>query len=283
MKKPVNILALLILPLTLMIFIISCQEEEDNDHQPDIIPVMVFSDRGGVWGLDEKGVKQLITNRIVDHYRLIVGVEVLGDLLYVHNNYVVSVYDLSGNLIKDIEISREVSYPLTFCILPDSSFAFLDNKNDKVSFTSASGEFIEEIDMGDKTVETLQNVHGLVIDSCLIVANIGDSLVMKINFFNYENSILPIKADGDLDYFNNTFYWCSGQTVHKAVPDLVEYEILCNLPAYNAAGIAIDKNGQFAYVTTNFGNKIFKVDLINGSCAAFISGLDYPEDIEWIK
>jgi len=281
MKKSIN---RIILPFLLSILVFgSCGEGDEEDNQDNITPVMVFSDRDGVWGLDQEGTKKLITDRIVDPYILDFGVEVLNGLLYVQNNYVISVYNLSGNLIEDIEISEDVSYPLDFCILPDSSFAFLDNENDKVSFTSASGEFITEVHMKNPSPEELQNVDAVVVDSNLVVSNTGDGTVMKINLYTFESLIHSIHTKGSLDYNNGNFYCGDVSTIYKFLQDSPDSNLLCTLPEGNITGIATDNKGRYAYITMNFGNKIYVVDLENGDFEIFITGLSYPNDIEWIK
>ncbi|WP_340112559.1 YncE family protein [Maribellus mangrovi] len=273
---------ILVIVVLQLMFTYSCQDNQE-EILPEIVPKMIFCDNAGVWRVDEKGNKRLIDIENFEYRPLNVGVEVQNDTIYVHNNYIVSVIDLSGNHIRDISISPEVSYPLQFCILPDGRFAFLDNKNDKVSFTTATGEFILDVPMENPSPENLQNVNGVVVDSFLIVANTGYGTVLSINLNSYQSSIHLLQALGDIDFCNGIFYHCDGRFIYRAKPDAYENELICTFMGYNAVGLAVDENGTYAYITMNFANKIYKVDLVNDSYLLFMDELNYPTDIEWVK
>jgi len=41
--------------------------------------------------------------------------------------------------------------------------------------------------------------------------------------------------------------------------------------------------GSYAYTVSNFGGAIYKVDIYTGEYQTFVTGLDYPEDIEFVR
>ncbi len=250
---------------------------------PECIPAegfYIFSDRDGIWIVTYLGEQMLFNGNGSG------DVEVMEGKVYHHLGHEVTVYDLSGNLPRSIAIDNLIESPYKMCVLPGENMAFLDNRLDLVSFTNSSGELLTSLPLMDQSPDdNLQSVYGVVVGNSLIISEDGNSQLVRIDLDNFQRSVFRNFGHlsgwlGDIDYADGTYYMVQSQKIFSFREG--EEEILVGiLPEGNNTGIAI--LGNFALVTSNHGNKLYRVNLQNGSYEVLLDDLNYPEDIELIK
>jgi hypothetical protein len=248
---------------------------------PECIPAegfYILSDRDGTWIVTPLG-EQILFNG--DGSR---DVEVMEGKIYLHWGHEVKVYDLAGNLRRSIAIDNLIEYAYKMCVLPGENMAFLDNERDLVSFTNSSGELLTSLPLMDQSPDdNLQSVYGVVVGNSLIISEDGSSQLVRIDLDNYQRSVFRNFGHlsgwlGDIDFADGTYYMVQSQKIFS-FREGEEETLVCILPEGNNTGIAI--LGNFAYVT--HGNKLYRVNLQNGSYEVLLGDLNFPEDIELIR
>lgn len=250
---------------------------------PECIPdegIFIFSDRNGTWLMYQDGAKILFNS---EGSR---DIEIFESKIYIHWGHNVSVYDPFGSLIRGIAIDSRIAYPYKMCVLPGENMAFLDNERDTVSFTNSAGELVKTVSFtGQPPDDNLQSVNGVVAENSLIICEDGNTQLVRINLDNFEWSVfrnfqhLPGWLS-DVDYADGTFYMTQSQKFFSFREDNGE-NLVVELPDYHNTGIAV--LGNFAYITSNFGNKIYRVNVQNGHYEVILDDADRPGDIELIK
>ena len=242
--------------------------------------VLIFSDKDGTWLLNHEGVKTLFNS---DGGR---DLEVFENKIYLHWGHDVSVYDPEGNLIRSIAVDNRIAYPYKMSVLPGENLAFLNNDNDTVSFTNSAGELVKSMSFTNAPPdESLQSVNGVVVENNLIISEDGNSQLVRIDLGNYQWSVFKDFQHlpgwlGDIDYADGTYYMAQSTKIFSFTEDEGE-NLVCELPEGNNTGLAV--HGNFAYVTSNFGNKVYRVNLQNGSFEVMVGDANYPQDIELIN
>jgi hypothetical protein len=238
----------------------------------------LFSDRDGIWRMAHTGERTLFASATSSQ------VEVQGNHVYVNYSSDISVYDLQGNLVRTVQVDDRISGYL--CVLPEEHFAFLNNSTDTVSFANPDGDFITAVSMtGNEPDGTSQNLNGVVVNNQLIISEDGENHLIGIDLSNYERYIFRDFEHltgwlSDIDYSNGTYYLCQSQKIFAFKND--ENELLIStLPDYHNMGIAV--LGDFGYIASNFGNKIYRINLRNGDYQVLVNDANYPKDIELIK
>jgi hypothetical protein len=240
---------------------------------------LVFSDRDGTWRLTHEGVK---TSFVTDANR---DIEVFENKVYLKYGRNISIYNYLGGFLGSLTIDNRI-FVGAMCLLPGGDFAFLNNSNDSVSFVSSSGVLLRKMSFTNQPPDDiLQAISGLVVGNQLIISEDGNNHLIAINLDNYEWSVFKDFEHlpgwlGDIDYQDGTFYMCKSQEVYSFGKD-EDAELICTLPEGNNIDIAV--HGNFAYVTSNFGNKVYRINLQNGSYESFLIGLNYPQDMELLR
>ncbi|MGP8322618.1 MAG: hypothetical protein ACT6FG_01300 [Methanosarcinaceae archaeon] len=242
--------------------------------------VLIFSDSDGTWLLNHEGVK---TPYKSDGNR---DLEVFENKIYIHWGHNVSVYNPQGDLIRSIAVDNRITNPYKMCVLPGENLAFFDNYRDTVSFTNSAGELVKTMSFTNAPPgENLQSVNGVVVENSLIISEDGNNQLVRIDLDNYQWSVFKDFQHltgwlGDIDYANGNYYMVQSTKIYSFTEDEGE-NLVCELPEGNNIGLAV--HGNFAYVTSNFGNKVYRVNLQNGSYEIILSEANYPEDIELIE
>jgi hypothetical protein len=212
------------------------------------------------------------------------SLDILGDKLYViRDSKHISVYTINGVFLRDITIPSPVKYFLSFVILPDERIALLDNSYDKVYFIDSFGKFITSVNILDEPDSRLQNVHGVIVNYKLILSEDGYKHILQIDLTTFQKTIfkdlseLPLSWLGAITYSNGYYYVCGPSSIYK-FSESGDVTKIAEIPDYNIVGIVIVDN--FAYVSVNFGGKIYKVDLESGVSEVFVSGLNHPRDLK---
>ena len=239
----------------------------------------IFSDRDGLWLLNHEGTRSMfleLSGR---------GVEVYNNRIYVHWGLNVEVYSLDANLLRTISLDSRIPSPAGLVVLAGENMAVLDNSSDSVYFTNSAGELLASVSMtGDPPGGNLQIVNGIVVGNSLIVSEDGNSNVVRFDLSNYKRSVLKSFDHlpgwlGDIAYWEGRFYVAKWNTIHQFIDD--SEMVVATMPEGNNVGMAV--KGNFAYVTSNFGNKIYRANLRDGSLEVLIDDANYPQDIELIE
>lgn len=237
----------------------------------------VFSDDDGTWLMNHEGERLLFAGTGGRN------VEVYEDRIYIKSVREISVFNRDGSLYGRIDIDSRIEMALIMCVLPDGNLAFLDNENDLVSFTNPYGELIHEMSLsGVAADESLQNVRGVVVDNGLIISVDGNNRIIRIDLDTYEWSVFRDFQHltgwlGDIDHAEGTYYLCQSRKLYS-FREGEEEQLICELPEGNNAGIAV--LGDFAYVVSYGGNKVYRVNVHSGDYDVIVSDANYPQDIE---
>ena len=223
------------------------------------------------------------SKQIFEHIKSGYSLEILGDKLYV-NQYsgYISVYTTEGVFLRNIAIPSSVTHFITFVILPDERIALLDNQYDKVYFLDSSGNFITSVNILDVPDNHLQNVDGVVVNNELILSEDGNNHILQINLTTYQKTIFKDLSEipswlGAITYSNGYYYLCGPSSIYRFSENSGATKV-AEIPDYNIVGIVVVND--YAYVSVNFGGKIYKVDLKSGISEVLTSGLNYPQDLE---
>jgi len=219
----------------------------------------------------------------IDH----VNVEIYGNSIFTlkYNQRSINVFSRNQSFLGTISLPEEVAYSVNFLVLPDSRFAMLDNKNDKVYFINSQGKYLKTVDILESSDSELQNLDGVVVGNSLILSENGHNQLLKIDLQTYQVSIFRDFSNlvgwlSDIAYHDGKFYICQAQNIYSFVEGHQE-TLICTLPEGNNTGLVIV--GNFGFVTSNFGNKVYKIDLSTGEWEVFVPELDYPSDIEILQ
>jgi hypothetical protein len=269
------ILALTLISILTPAFNVQIVKAESVSHQL----ILYTSTRDGVIRVFLNGSKQ-----ILEHVRSGYSLEILGNRIYV-NQYpgYISVYTTEGVFLKNINIPSSVSYFITFVVLPDERIALLDNENDKVYFIDSLGNFITKVDILEAPDNHLQNLDGIVINNKLIISEDGNKHIIQIDLMTYKKTIfkdmskIPEVWLGAITYSNGYYYVCGPSSIYK-FSENGDVSKIAEIPDYNIVGIVVVDD--YAYVSVNFGGKIYKVDLRSGISEVLTSNLNYPLDLE---
>jgi hypothetical protein len=212
------------------------------------------------------------------------NVEILGTHIFIQGTSSVTELDHLGNVVQTIESSNSDARGINFSMLPGGGFAFLSNELDTVHFVDPSGTFLETVAMPDPSPDELQNVDGVVVGNRLIVSDNGNHDVLAFDLTTREASIFRSFHEwspwlGAIDYADGTYFLCDPDDVRYFTEEGEVHE-LCTLPAGNITGIAVV--GSYAYAIVNFSGTLYRIDARTGEYTVLRSGLDYPQDIEYL-
>ena len=178
------------------------------------------------------------------------------------------------SLIRTIVPS--VSGYYNFLPLPGDRFALFSNTLDVVFVIDNTGSLLTTANLLPQRDSRAQEVEGVVVGDQLIISENGNRQVMQLNLNTYQMSVFKdlnsissqINWLGAITYDQGTFYIVQPNRVYKFT-ETGTPELICTLPAQNNTGIAV-RDG-YAYVSNNFGNSIYKIDLSDGSFETFKS------------
>lgn len=145
-------------------------------------PTFLGSGDGSISWIDSGGATELIP---YNGRRL----ELYDGKLYLLDNREVTVIDLETGARHNIPIPPTVEYVLNFTVLPDSSIALLDNRNDRVDFLDPTGDHLATVAMPIRSKSQWQNLAGVVVDRRLILSEDGYQRLLAIDLDSYDVSV----------------------------------------------------------------------------------------------
>lgn len=210
--------------------------------------------------------------------------------LYVHahsfslDEWAIHVLDLEGNLLEILEFPEEVTWSAGFTILPDGRFAVYNNDDDEVYFLNSDFSYQTKIAVAKNG--SRQVMKGIVVGNDLILCENGFQKLLKIDLNTYDVtefrdfSHLNESFLASLAYSDGIFYLGGRNNIYSFKEGEPE-KLVATLPT--VANVDIEVDGKYAFVASNFGGKIYQIDLSDGSFSDFISLILNPQDIEIVK
>jgi len=216
------------------------------------------------------------------------GLEIRDNRLYVtEKTYggAIVVYDLTGHYLESIPTPAAAAKYLDFVALPDRRFALLDNQNDKAFFIDDSGRLLATTSLLTPADNHLQTLKGIVVGNRLILSHDGNNQVLAVDLATYRLSIfknlgyLPGLL-GDIAYANGTYYLVVGGRWVYSFTESGNPVLVGGIPEGNATGICV--LDDFAYLSVNSANRVYRLDLRTGEARVLASDLKYLRDIECV-
>jgi len=207
-------------------------------------------------------------------------VEVLGERIFLAGYGGIEEIDHQGMSLGGAQSNPSVSGYLT--LLPDLGFAIITNWTDMIYLCGPDGAVQDSMAIPNGSVETLQNIDGVVSGNRLIVSENGHNEVFAVDLTTHGASVFRAVQDGQgwlgaIDHRAGTFYLCRSSRI-QSFEEAGEIREICELPEGNITGIAVTE--RFAYVVINHTGSLFRVDLTTGEFHRAATGLSYPQDIE---
>lgn len=264
------------------------------------VSVTVSDGRGGTAG-DEAHIKVLggtflvqtgggLTAVDIDGNSFVVStltgpVEVLGDRIFVKaSSHTIWEYDCACQLVGSVPIPDIIPYPYIHCVLPDGGFAWLDNRDDRIDITDAQGDHVIAIAMPETSPDNSQSVDGVVVGNSLIVSETGTRKLIEVDLATHAASIYKDLSAiggwiGALAYSEGIYYICQCVKLHHFTEagDAVE---LCTFDQGCLTGVTVVDD--YLYIVINSPGEMYKINKTTGEKELFLSGLSYPQDIEYI-
>ncbi len=212
------------------------------------------------------------------------SIEVLGTQIYLKGGRSIREIDHQGQLLRDIEISSPIVSGHDFVMLPGGGFIFAANGSDSVHFMNASGTYLGSVGMPNPS-PNLQNIDGVVVDDRVIVSDNGNNDLLAFDIGTHAGSIFRSFPNwggwlGAIDYADGLFYLCGSRSI-RAFTEAGEPRDVATLPQDNITGIVVV--GSYAYVVVNFEGALHRVDVRTGEDEILLTGLNYPQDIEYLS
>jgi len=206
------------------------------------------------------------------------SLEVLKDELYA-GDYVVRVYSLNGDLRRAISLPAQVKG--LYEVLPDGRLVFLDNQDDQIYVINQSSTVLATKSMGHAPDGSYQNCSGVVVGDFLYISEDGLSNVLRMNLTSYDVSVfrnLDVIPSwlGSIGYAQDEFYICTSSKIYRFTETAGPTEVT-DIGDNNITGFEIV--WPYAYLCTNFGGNIHRVDLRFGTSLLYASGFDRPDDL----
>lgn len=210
--------------------------------------------------------------------------------LYVHmhslnlDEWHIHVLDLEGNLLEILEFPEEVTWSVGFTILPDGKFAVYNNDNNEIYILNP--DFTYETKIAFAGHGHRQVMKGIVVGNDLILCENGFQKLLKVDLNTYE-----VTEFRDFSHLNESFlasvaysdgvFYLGGRNNVWSFKEGEPEKLVATLPT--VANVDIEIDGNYAFVASNFGNKIYKIDLTDGSYSDYITSVYNLEDIEIVK
>jgi hypothetical protein len=192
--------------------------------------------------------------------------------------------DQYGNIIGTITVPSEATYYLNFTALPEGGFALLDNSGDKIYFIDDLGNYITTVNIRSVRDYHLQNVHGVVVGGRLIVSEDGEKNLLAVDLDTYAVTVFKdLSGLGSswlnvIDYYEGLYYLTNPGSIYTFTESEWPSPLAEGID-YNITSLLIKSDG-YIYVTVNFSGKVYRIDRATGESQLFVSGLDYPQDME---
>jgi len=251
--------------------------------------ILFVSTKEGIYRITSEAERDLIINLPPD-FNLPAEFTLSGGRLYVMmsaRSTDIEVYNLKGKFMHNISLSQLPTgyHVVGLVVLPNGNIALLDNYNDLVYIINQQGTLLKTVKIKDNPDKNLQNCHGIVVNNTLVISEDGNKHIIGIDLDTFERKILFDLTYlhhwlGSIAYSDGKIYLSGPKQVYwldYENPDQHAVKIT-ELPEYNIAGLSL--LGNFAYLSVNFGGKIYKINLETGDYSIFVSNLNFPEHLE---
>lgn len=239
----------------------------------------------GLFGVNDEDTKSLL----YEYEGRMSVIQAHNQKLYVHTHtlsldeWAIHVLDLEGNLLEILEFPEEVTWSVGFTILPDGKFAVYNNDDNEVYFLNP--DFTYETRIAFAGGWSRQVMNGIVVGNDLILCENGFQKLLKINLNSYDVSEFRNFSHLNESYlasvaYSDGVYYLGGRNNIYSFKEGEPEKLVATLPSY--ANVDIEIDGNYAFVASNFGGKIYKIDLTDGSFSDYTSVYN-PRNIEIVK
>ena len=210
-------------------------------------------------------------------------VEVLGTRIFLGPGNPTEL-DHNGEVIGTVLKPPEIPWSTTFTVLPDAGFAFIQNDNDSIFFMSSTGEYLHGMPTPHQSPSGLQSTRATTVGNSLVMVETRSDYIFAIDLDTYEVDTLTAVVPGgddlrDVFYSDGVYYTCRSYGVYGYSEGEGVSEI-CTIEGANHCAICVV--GDFAYVCGYGREDLYRVDLSTGEFDVLMTGLDDPDDIEFI-
>lgn len=215
------------------------------------------------------------------------GVEVLGTRIFIGPSSVREI-DYSGQDIGGPGRPEEVTRVTDFAMLPDGSVAFCENWTDTVFFVSASGEFLDAIELPEAS-SINQSMHGVIVGDDLIISETGNHKLARVDLSTHDTSVFRDLSElsgwlGDIEYLDGYFYLTQWESLHEFTETGDPVEI-AHFEDGAVLGVAVVGTSAFVsrrnQTDPNQG-RIYRVDLPTRNVEIFAEGFYDPYEMEYL-
>lgn len=254
---------------------VSPVEETAGPEDRTFDGVLFVSDRRGVFRVDaEGGIRQLSAR--------VEAIDVCGGNLFALQAETIQMLDAdNGEPRHTVSIPEEVAYHLDFVVLPDLSFALLDNQNDAVYFIDYDGEFHRKVELTGPD-RHWQNLNGVVVKDGLILSEDGDKGILRVDLSAAGVSVLRDFSHlhnwlGAIDYDNGLYYLCQSRRCYTFTEKDAE-KPFCILDQGVISGMAVRDGAVF--LTDRQSGAIYRINRKERRPEVFQTGFYKPNDID---
>ncbi len=213
-------------------------------------------------------------------------IEVLGERIFFGPSGNILELDLEGHEVRRITRPLQIPWATTFVVLADAGFAFVNNQNDSIYFMASDGTFLASREIVVPSPTRLQGTKGITIGDTLFMADTGAYGVVAYDLDSYDGWVLrsfqsQSVRPTDVDYCDGIFYISDLQKTIRKFTQSGGLETIATLPQQNLCALAIVSS--YAYSVCNFAGLVYRVNICTGQYDTLVTGLDYPQDIEFVR
>jgi hypothetical protein len=192
--------------------------------------------------------------------------------------------DHDGEIIDFTVKPSQIPWATTFTVLPDAAFAFIQNNSDSIYFMGPTGEFLHAMPTPHQSPQGLQSTSGTAVGNSLVMVDTRSDYIFAIDLDTYAvDTLTAVIAGGDdlrdVFYSDGVYYACRSYGVYSYKEGEGVSEI-CDIPTGNHTAICVVDS--FAYVCGPGKEDLYRINVSTGEYAVFVTGLEDPEDLEFI-
>lgn len=211
--------------------------------------------------------------------------EILGNRIFVGPGSNILELDQNGDLVATIPRPAQIPGTMSFVVLPDAGFAFVNVDNDSIYFMSSSGGFVTAGPIPTPSTPSLQSTRGRCVGNTLLMADTQARQVFAYDLGTHEGSVFKDLAalnakPFDVDYSAGTYYVVGSARLGRFT-ETGGVETICDLPMANVVSLAVV--GSYAYAVGYQAGAIYKVNIYTGDYEVLLGGLANPDDIEYLR
>ncbi len=254
---------------------VSPVEETAGPEDRPFGDVVLVSDRRGVFRVDADGSIRQLSARVQ-------AIDVCEGNLFALQDGTIQMLDAdNGKPRHTVSIPEEVAYHLDFVVLPDLSFALLDNQNDAVYFIDYDGEFQRKVKLTGPDSHW-QNLNGVVVKDALILCEDGNKRILRLDLSADDVSVLRDFSDlhnwlGAIDYDNGLYYLCQSRRCYTFT-EKDAAKPFCILDQGVISGMAVRDGAVF--LADRQSGAIYRINRKERRPEVFQTGFSKPNDID---